>query len=131
MATVINTVLFSDIEKNPIATRKSLAYNLEAIAQSLDNLFNTEIGTRAWLPTYGTNISNIIGELMNEDTSNMILDEAINAVQLWEPRIDLDTQQSRVEPVYTDHLYRLLLVFTVSGLSSAEKFMYKADFLNE
>ena len=58
-----STILYSDINKNPVKNASSLAYNMEAIKQSLDNLFNTPYGSRSWQPTYGNTFHEILGEL--------------------------------------------------------------------
>lgn len=125
-----STVLYSDLNKNPVANSTNLAYNLEAIKQSLDNLFNTPYGTRAWQPTYGNTFHHLLGELMTEETTELFFDKVIESVSLHEPRVTIDRINSVVTAFYEQNLYRVLLVFTVSGLSSNDKFTYDIKILN-
>jgi phage baseplate assembly protein W len=125
-----STVLYSDLNKNPATNSSSLAYNLDAIKQSLDNLFNTPYGTRAWQPTYGNTFYYLIGELMNEDTVQLFYDKVIESVSLHEPRVNVDTTNSSVTALYESNTYHVTLVFTVKGLSSNDKFTYDIKILN-
>lgn len=125
-----STVLYSDLNKNPVANSASLAYNLDAIKQSLDNLFNTPYGTRSFQPTYGNTFYYLIGELMDDDTVDLMYSKVIESVTLHEPRVKIDRTNSSVTPLYTENAYRITLVFTVSGLSSNDKFTYSIKILN-
>ena len=125
-----STVLYSDLNKNPASNNTSLAYNLDAIKQSLDNLFSTPYGTRSFQPTYGNTFHYILGELMTEDTVDLFYDKVIESVTLNEPRIQLDTMNSSVTGIYVENTYHVTLVFTVSGLSSNDKFTYDIKILN-
>lgn len=125
-----STVLYSDLNKNPASNSSSLAYNLEAIKQSLDNLFNTPYGTRSFQPTYGNTFHYLIGELMTEDTVSLFYDKVIESVTLNEPRVQLDLTNSSVTGLYEENTYHVTLVFTVRGLSSNDKFTYDIKILN-
>lgn len=123
-------VLYSDLHKNPVSSSSTLAYNLEAIRQSLDNLFNTPYGTRSFQPTYGNTFHHLIGELMNEDTVNQMYNKVIESVTLHEPRVIVDTRNSYVKPVYEENTYHVKLVFNVVGMSSTDKFAYDIKIIN-
>nr|DAD80419.1 MAG TPA: Baseplate wedge protein [Siphoviridae sp. ctYh54] len=125
-----STVLYSDLNKNPAKNNASLAYNLDAIKQSLDNLFNTPYGTRSFQPTYGNTFYYILGEPMNEDTVRLFYNKVIESVSIHEPRVNVDTVNSSVTPLYEENAYWVTLVFTVSGLSTNDKFAYDIKILN-
>ena len=125
-----STVLYSDLNKNPAANSASLAYNLDAIKQSLDNLFNTPYGSRSFQPTYGNTFYYILGEPMTDATVTLFYDKIIESVTLHEPRVQLDTSYSSVTPLYTENAYYVTLVFSVSGLSANDKFTYNINILN-
>lgn len=126
----VSTVLYSDINKNPATSGANLAYNLEAIKQSLDNLFNTPYGSRSFQPTYGHTFEHILGELMTPETAQLFYDKVIESVTLHEPRVSIDTENSMVTPLYTENKYRVFLVFTVAGLGTNDKFSYDVKILN-
>lgn len=125
-----STVLYSDLHKNPASTNSILAYNLEAIKQSLDNLFNTPYGTRSFQPTYGNTFHHLIGELMNESTVNQMYNKVIESVTLHEPRVIVDTKNSHVHAIYEENTYHIKLVFMVRGLSENDRFAYDIKILN-
>lgn len=125
-----STVLYSDINRDPVKNGASLAYNLESIKQSLDNLFNTPYGARSFQPTYGHTFEHLLGELMTEDTARAFYDKVIESVTLHEPRVSLDLQNSSVTPLYSENKYRVFLVYTVAGLSPNDKFTYDVSILN-
>lgn len=125
-----STVLYSDINKNPALNSSNLAYNLEAIKQSLDNLFNTPYGTRSFQPTYGHTFDHLIGELMTDETVSLFYDKVIESITLHEPRVQLDIENSHVTPLYTENAYRIFIVFKVLGLSANDKFTYDIKILN-
>ena len=85
-----NTVLYSDVNRDPATNGASLAYNLDAIKQSLDNLFNTPYGTRSFQPTYGHTFEYLLGELMTDETAEVFYDKVIESITLHEPRVSLD-----------------------------------------
>lgn len=131
MATLeTSTVLYSDLNRDPAKNSASLAYNLNAIKQSLDNLFNTPYGTRSFQPTYGNTFYYLIGELMTDDTVDLMYEKVIESVTLHEPRVKVDRTNSSVTPLYVENAYKITLVFTVSGLSSNDKFTYNIKILN-
>lgn len=125
-----STVLYSDINKNPQSSGSNLAYNLDAIRQSLDNLFNTPYGTRSHQPTYGNTFAYLLGELMTPETVELFYMKVIESVTLHEPRVELDLENTRVIPLYAENKYQIILVFTVIGLSANDKFTYDVKILN-
>lgn len=131
MATLESSViLYSDICKNPKADKTALVYNIYAIQQSLDNLFATPVGTRAWQPEYGNTFESLLGELMSSMTADLILMAALNDVERWEPRVALDAANSSVTPNYEGHCYDVELAFTIVGLTEdSTKFSYATKLL--
>lgn len=130
LGTELSTVIYSDINRDPALNGANLAYNLDSIKQSLDNLFNTPYGTRSFQPTYGNTFTHLIGELMTDETAQLFFDKVIESVTLHEPRVSLDTANSAVKPLYTQNTYHVTLVFKVIGLSSNDKFTYDIKILN-
>lgn len=126
-----STIIYSDLNSNPIENSSELAYNLEAIRQSLDNLFNTPYGTRSFNPTYGHYFQHILGELMTEETVDLMFDKVIESISLHEPRVQLDLEHSTVIGQYEKNTYLITLVFVVKGLGTEDKFTYSIEILNE
>jgi len=66
-----------------------VAYDLNAIRNSIRNLFNTIPGERFLLPEYGSDLRRYIFEPVTETVSRQIGREVSDAIRKWEPRIRL------------------------------------------
>ena len=110
--------VYSDINQS---MKTNYVYDIAAIRQSIINILTTSKNTRLFLAEFGSNLEDMLHELMTEELAFQMYGEIINAIYMWEPRVTLDTGRSRVEPDYENHVYRVYLVFEVNGLGD-EKF---------
>ena len=83
-----------------------VAYDLNAIRNSIVNLFNTSPGDRILLPDYGCNLKSYIFVNMSESTSRLLGRSIKTAIEQWEPRvnvvsINVDSYESLQEYVIT------------------------------
>ena len=60
---------------------------LEEIKQSVHLILTTRRGERPFRPSCGDNLDQYAFELMDATTCNLIRQEVIAALQMWEPRI--------------------------------------------
>ncbi len=60
---------------------------LEEIKQSVHLILTTRKGERPFRPKFGTNLDRYAFETMDTTTCNLIRQEVIAALQMWEPRI--------------------------------------------
>ena len=60
---------------------------LEEIKQSVHLILTTRRGERPFRPSFGVNLDQYAFELMDATTCNLIRQEVIAALQMWEPRI--------------------------------------------
>lgn len=60
---------------------------LEEIKQSVHLILTTRRGERPFRPRFGVNLDQYAFELMDATTCNLIRQEVIAALQMWEPRI--------------------------------------------
>ena len=114
----VYTDLFLDLTQEPheigINTRGTnsqgrdikIAYNINAIKNSIVNLFNTSPGERLLLPDYGCNLKGFIFDSITESTANEIGRTISRSLQMWEPRVnlvdmDITGYESRHEYVVT------------------------------
>lgn len=91
--------LYLDLEQEPFeiaigirepkgASRDiKVAYDINAIKNSLINLFNTAPGERFLLPDYGCDLRQFIFEPMNDFTSRQIGETIRRNIKKWEPRV--------------------------------------------
>ena len=95
------TDLFLDIEEEPIGISGNfldapgsgrdikVAYDLNAIRNSIGNLFNTIPGERFLLPEYGSDLRRYLFESVSEMQGNLIAREIYSSLNRWEPRVDV------------------------------------------
>jgi phage baseplate assembly protein W len=87
----INT-LFT-INKQP-----ELVPDISAINNSISNILTTQIGSRCFQPTYGSDLLKFLFEPIDELTAQSISFHIANSIGNWEPRIDLDYGRTTVTP---------------------------------
>lgn len=100
-----------DIEQEPfefiIGNRESkgnsrdikVSYDLNAIRNSIFNLFNTIPGERILLPSYGLDLRQFVFEQMTEGRGEIMRRRIFEGIQTWEPRV---TVKSASVDVYRD-----------------------------
>jgi phage baseplate assembly protein W len=62
-------------------------YNVEAISNSLINLFNTVPGQRFLYPQYGLNLRSFLFDQVSENAAQIIGSKMLNAITAYEPRV--------------------------------------------
>ncbi len=102
--------------------KPDLLPNIQAINNSLFNLFATPIGTRGpiFQPEYGTGLYHIIHEPLDLITSNRLKQVLIQAIQRWEPRIELDLSLTTVVPDYDRAAFVVQVAYNLVGLKTNE-----------
>lgn len=91
-----------------------IAYDLDAIANSLTNLFRTLPGQRLLLPEYGLNIQQFLFSPITTSSAHSIGELMSEAIDKWEPRIEITNLSIRPQP--SDGVYEISLSFFVRSL---------------
>lgn len=93
--------------------RPDLLPNIRALMNSLFNLFQCPIGARGPIfePEYGSILYSMLQEPLDLISSNKIKAGVIQAIQRWEPRIEVDIMNTFVMPDYNRNAFRVRLVF--------------------
>lgn len=84
-----------------------VAFDIDAIKNSLINLFNTSPKERLLLPDYGCDIRRYIFEQINSSNAQMIGDEIYNAIVKWESRVRV--KNVYVQPKPDENMYNIVL----------------------
>jgi phage baseplate assembly protein W len=92
--------------------------DVQAILNSLSNILLTFQGERRMLPTFACNISYLLFEPIDEITARLIAENIIDAIRVWEDRINITGFD--IEPLYDQNSYRCRLKFTVVGSDQVE-----------
>ena len=72
--------------------------NEDAVRGSIYNILTTPIGTRAFVPEYGSRLYQFIHEPVDAVTAVQIEILLIQALEKWEPRIQIIRNQTKVVP---------------------------------
>lgn len=113
-------MIYSDLDQ----TNKSLKVeDLAAVHQSIRNILGTRVGERLFNPEFGSNIEDLLFELITDEVAFMLLTEITRAITRWEPRVTIDFGSSNVIALPDRHAYNVFLVFKVSGIGR-DKFEY-------
>jgi len=91
---------------------------ISAIFNSIKNILLTIQGERRMLPTFATNVYGLLFEPIDEVTARLIAEGILQAIRIWEDRIDI--RGFDIEPVYDQYSYRCRLKFTVVGSDDLE-----------
>ena len=118
--------IYSDLNgTNP--TQAPLKLDVDAVFQSLRNLFNTRTGERPFLPEYGLDLEDELFQLIDDVTGFDLLNRIITAVERWEGRVSVDLAQSEVVANADANTFDLTMVFRISGLGN-QAFEFRGSF---
>ena len=92
--------------------------DVDAIFNSVKNIILTIQGERRMLPTFASNIQTLLFEPIDAVTARLIGESLIDAIKVWENRIDVTGFD--IEPMYDDNYYRCRLNFVIAANNEAE-----------
>ena len=95
-----------------------VAYDLNAIRNSIINLFNTSPGDRILLPDYGINLKSYVFENMSDSTSRLLGRAIKTAIEQWEPRVTIVS--INVTSYESRQMYEITLVMQVPFLPKGQ-----------
>lgn len=111
----INKSVYSDINPdNPFD--KSLVENAEAVLYALTNIFSTDQDERLFNLDVTANLNDLLFEPISDEVTSLIYARVVNAIQRFEPRVQLNNQNSWVIPNYDANEYIAYFEFTIIGL---------------
>jgi phage baseplate assembly protein W len=95
--------------------KPDLLPNVQAINNSLFNLFTCPIGSRGpiFQPEYGTSLYRLLHDPIDNITANKIRAFIVQAIQRWEPRIEIDLANSFIRPNYSIPGYEARLGYNI------------------
>lgn len=84
---------------------------LNAINSSLENIFGTSRGERTFIPQFGSDLTRLLFEPINDETAQNIFFELMNNIEEWEPRIIVEPTESYVRPIPDHNLYEVMITY--------------------
>jgi len=104
--------------------------DISSIYQSIGNILSTPIGTRLFVPEFGSELEMLLFEPMDDITEAKIYDAVVEAIQRWEPRVLVDYGKTTVEADEDNHTYTITISFIIVGLSD-QSFEYTGELTSE
>lgn len=95
---------------------------IDTIYESLKNIFETRKGDRRMLPKFAQNLDNILFDQIDEDTSEILGELLFEAIEFWEPRIEV--KNINVNPKYDQNKYEVKLTFIIINTEEINTFNY-------
>lgn len=89
-------------------------HDLDSVSQAIDTILLWPLGTRKFLPDFGSTLSSLLFEPIDPATVILIQNEVRRAINRWEPRITI-TNISAI-PDEDSNTYHLTVVGYVEGL---------------
>jgi phage baseplate assembly protein W len=91
---------------------------VDAIFNSVSNIILTIQGERRMLPTFASNVKHLLFEPIDEITARLIAENLVDAIRIWDDRIDITGFD--IEPLYDENAYKCRLKFTIVGSDEIE-----------
>lgn len=92
--------------------------DVQAILNSISNIILTVQGERRMLPTFASNVAHLLFEPIDEVTARLLAENLLDAIRVWEDRIDITGFD--IEPLHDQNSYRCRLKFTIVGSDEVE-----------
>jgi len=128
MSVDITNAVWIDVNSSYLQnTKPELLTDINAINNSLHNLFSCSIGSRYGLREYGSNLYYYLQEPVDNITAGNLRSSLVQSIERWEPRIKVNLGQTYVSPLTNNDgyflyfTYRILSVNSIGSLSLTAK----------
>lgn len=99
-----------------------------AINQSIECILMTEQYERVFEPNFGSFLSSIVFERLNNDNAEKLLDAIISLVTKYENRITVVSELCSMNVSQNDHMISLKLVYVINSDNTPGEFNKKIVF---
>ena len=103
-----------------------LVDDVKAINKALQNLFNTMIGTRPFMRDYGSHLPFYRQEPIDDKTASDIRVSLLSSIRRWEPRVVIDTANTKVIADTKIPGYRIDLPYSIPSLKRPGRLQFVA-----
>jgi len=104
---------------NPLNNDLVALKNTTAISRSVRNIIFTTPGEKFFEPTFGSRVSQMLFENMDDITAISIRDEIKNSIEIFEPRVQLTGV--RVNPDFDSNQYNAVIIYKIIGVDIPEQ----------
>ena len=108
--------VYSDLnQRDPFEVGQEILTNTASVFQSIQNILTTRKGERLFNPEFGIDLEDHLFELMDDISEIEIEREVTEAIRLFEPRVAILHQFTKITPDPTNNQFNLKLVFRILG----------------
>lgn len=101
----------------------TITNGLDRIRESIVDILSTRVGTRFFLPEYGS----LIEELLFEPSDMLVIDAAkeysMMALERWEPRIDVSSVDAEIEGL----VLKIRINYIVKDTGTPDSYVYVVE----
>ena len=101
-------------QANPLNNDLIAIKNQNAIARSVRNIVLTAPGEKFFDQDFGSRVSELLFEVMDEFTARAIRDEIESSIRNYEPRVDLTNVE--VSPNYDNNEFNVTITYRIIGI---------------
>ena len=92
--------------------------DIDAVVNSLNNIISTLQGSRRMIPEFAQDFWSLLFEPMDNDTARMIAERILDAIRIWEDRVDVINVD--IDTDYDANLYNLRITFKIKPLEEVK-----------
>ena len=106
--------LSASFQANPLNNDLVVLKNANAIARSIRNIISTSPGEKFFDPDFGSNVTKLLFENIDEISAISIRDEIENSINNYEPRVSLISVE--ITPDYDNNAFDAKLTYRIIGI---------------
>ena len=99
---------------NPLSGDLIALKNENAIARAVRNIVSTTPGEKFFDPDFGSSVSEILFENVDDITAISIKDEIKNSLQNYEPRVEII--DVKVDPNFDENQFDVIITYRIIGV---------------
>ena len=104
----------ASFQANPLNNDLVVLKNANAIARSIRNIISTSPGEKFFDPDFGSNVTKLLFENLDDISAISIRDEIENSINNYEPRVALINVETN--PNYDNNSFDVKLVYRIIGV---------------
>ena len=113
----METLYTNNIGAKKVKTDLNVSYDMQAVKNSIANLLSTKKSEKILSPEYGLRLEDYLFEPITETTATAIANEILNAISIFEPRVQVVELQ--VIPFPDQYQYVINLALRVPTLKQS------------
>tara|TARA_B100001094_G_C18157695_1_gene787439 strand:+ start:681 stop:1082 length:402 start_codon:yes stop_codon:yes gene_type:complete len=104
----------ASFQANPLNNDLVVLKNANAIARSIRNIISTSPGEKFFDPDFGSNVTRLLFENLDDVSAISIRDEIENSINNYEPRVSLISVNTN--PDYDNNSLDVKLIYRIIGV---------------